>query len=76
MDAIEKAAKIAGNKSKLANLLGISAQAVSKWVRIPSDRVIQIERALDGKISRRELRPDLYPPEKRPRNKKGSQKQL
>ncbi|WP_299733890.1 Cro/CI family transcriptional regulator [uncultured Endozoicomonas sp.] len=63
MDAIEKAAKIAGSKRKLARLLGITAQAVSKWERIPSDRVIQIERLLERKINRQELRPDLYPPE-------------
>ena len=63
MDAIEKAAKIAGSKRKLASLLGITAQAISKWKRIPSARVIQIERLLERKIKRQELRPDLYPPE-------------
>ena len=60
---LEKVFDIAGNKRKLAGLLGISAQAVGKWARVPHDRVLEIERVLDGKVSRNELRPDLYPPE-------------
>lgn len=51
----------AGTPTKLARDLGISAPAVSRWIRrdrVPIDRVLEIER-LYG-ISRYELRPDVY----------------
>lgn len=46
-------------KTKLAEELGLSRQAVSKWLQIPVQYVIKIE-SLTG-ISRHELRPDVYP---------------
>jgi DNA-binding transcriptional regulator YdaS (Cro superfamily) len=46
-------------KTNLATQLGISRQAVSKWVSVPVHHVITIE-SLTG-ISRHELRPDIYP---------------
>lgn len=42
----------------------ISPQAVHKWVVtgiVPAGRVLAIEAATDGRVSRHELRPDLYP---------------
>lgn len=51
----------AGGQSKLAELLGISAQAVQQWVdsgMVPPRRVLDVER-ITG-ISRFELRPDIY----------------
>lgn len=53
-----------GSQVALAKLLGISPQAITKWVngRIPAERVLQIER-LTG-VSRHLLRPDIYPLEK------------
>lgn len=48
------------NKRQLAIRLGISAQAVSQWRRIPVSRVLDVER-LTG-VRREELRPDVYPP--------------
>ncbi len=36
----------------------ISSQAVSKWVRVPAERVLEVER-LSG-ISRHRLRPDVF----------------
>ena len=43
--------------------MGVSAAAVSKWRRVPAERVIAVER-ITG-IPRRELRPDIYPDEPR-----------
>ncbi len=52
----------AGGISVLARRCGVSPQAASKWRnRIPAERVLQVERATDGEVSRHDLRPDLYP---------------
>lgn len=52
-----------GGPSALAAALSqsgerISSQAVSKWFRVPAERVLEVER-LTG-VSRYELRPDVY----------------
>lgn len=52
------------NRRKLANELGISAQAISQWRRVPVERVLEVER-ITG-VSRHELRPDIYPTEEPP----------
>lgn len=50
-----------GLMTRIALQIGISLQAVSKWDRIPAERVLTVEK-ITG-ISRHELRPDLYPRE-------------
>lgn len=63
---IELACDLLGSQKKLALVLGISVQAVNKWVRsgrVPAERVLAVEAATGGKVSRHLLRPDLYPPE-------------
>jgi hypothetical protein len=37
----------------------ITPQAISQWKQVPSERVLDVERATG--ISRHRLRPDLYP---------------
>lgn len=53
------------SQSDLARALGITPGMVWQWKtrlrRIPAERVLQIERATGGKVTRHELRPDLYP---------------
>jgi DNA-binding transcriptional regulator YdaS (Cro superfamily) len=64
--AIERAAQLAGGQSALARKLGCTPQAVSKMCstgKVPAERVIPVERAVDGAVTRHELRPDLYPME-------------
>ena len=63
---LEQAVKAAGNKNRLAKLLGVSRQAIQKWSagKPPAERVLAIEAATG--VRREILRPDLYPPEDRP----------
>lgn len=59
--ALDRAIQKAGGVGKLAEALDITGPAISQWDRVPANRVIDIER-ITG-VSRRDLRPDLYPPE-------------
>lgn len=65
MSPIERAANILGSQAALAGALGVTNMAVVHWKRrgIPATRVLAIERATGGQVSRHELRPDLYPVE-------------
>ena len=62
MNAISKAIDLMG-LSPLARELGVTHQAVRKWERerVPAERVLQIEKATGNRVSRHDLRPDLYP---------------
>lgn len=71
--SIERAVKAVGGQARLAAKVGVSINAVSLWVRgarrgkpIPAERVLQIERATGGAVTRHELRPDIYPVEFEP----------
>ena len=57
--------KLAGKpQAELAAKVGVSPMALSNWKRrgVPPERVLDIERATGGQVSRHELRPDIYPP--------------
>ncbi len=63
--ALLKAIELAGGKQEsLAKLCGVRQQNVSKWLRredgVPLKRVIDIEKALNGAITRHQLRPDFF----------------
>jgi DNA-binding transcriptional regulator YdaS (Cro superfamily) len=51
------------NKSAVAEALGIERSAVSQWKRVPVKRVLELEKATAGKVSRHVMRPDVYPAE-------------
>lgn len=59
---IASACEIVGGQGQLARIVGVSAGAVSHWVRgyrpIPVERCAAIEVATGGKVTRRDLRPD------------------
>lgn len=64
INAIRRATIVVGNQSALARLLGVTPQAVQQWCAtgvVPAKRVLDIERATNGEVTRNELRPDLYP---------------
>lgn len=57
--AVKKVVKALGNKRRLALALGISAQAVGQWTRIPVEHCLKVSE-LTG-IPLHELRSDIYP---------------
>lgn len=38
----------------------ITSQAVSQWVKVPAERCLTIEKESQGKVTRYQLRPDVY----------------
>jgi len=63
---IEKAIRIYGSQSALAAAIGFSQVAVSNWLRnkkrIRAEAAVAIQQATNGKVSCRELRPDIFGP--------------
>lgn len=51
-----------GGNMLLAAKLGISDSAVSQWKRCPANRVLEVEAATRGEITRHQLRPDVFGP--------------
>ncbi len=64
-DALAAAVDLVGGQAKLARILGVSQPNVWHWLhkseRVPGEYVLKIEEATGGKVSRHDLRPDLYP---------------
>jgi DNA-binding transcriptional regulator YdaS (Cro superfamily) len=49
-----------GSNADLARLLNITPSAISQWVRVPYRRALQIEARTAGRVTRQDLRPDLF----------------
>lgn len=63
---LQKAREAAGGKNvDLAKLLDLTESAISQWDRVPYQRAIEIEEKTGGKVTRHDLRPDIFgePPE-------------
>ena len=75
-DALERAVTQVGSQAALAKAIGVTPQHVWNWInrdkRVPAEKVIAIEEATSGEVSRHDLRPDLYPEE--PKKPSRSQK--
>lgn len=60
---IEKAVRLCGSQTALATKIGVSPQAVQKWVvqgKPPLNRCKAIEEAMDGEVTRSELDPEAF----------------
>ncbi|HEX9463527.1 MAG TPA: molecular chaperone TorD family protein [Alphaproteobacteria bacterium] len=64
-EALTRAIEIVGGQTQLARLLGVKQANVWHWLKraehVPGEYVLAIENATGGQVSRRDLRPDLYP---------------
>lgn len=63
-EALLKAIKIAGSQTALAEDIGTSQQNISNWLKtgfIKPEFVIPIEIAVETKVSRHDLYPEIYP---------------
>lgn len=64
-NALERAVELAGSQSALGRLIGKDQGAVWSWLnitkKVPAEFVIPIELAVEGQVTRQQLRPDLYP---------------
>ncbi|MBA1187944.1 helix-turn-helix domain-containing protein [Pseudomonas entomophila] len=62
---IEAVVRLAGGQAELARRCQTSQpriwQCVHRNLRVPADLVIPLERAVQGQVTRHQLRPDLYP---------------
>jgi DNA-binding transcriptional regulator YdaS (Cro superfamily) len=62
--AIQKAVEVLGGRRELCAASGISEQAVSFWLagsrQISAEYAIRVEEATGGRVTRSELRPDLF----------------
>ena len=63
MNAVTQAIEHVG-LAELARRCGVSYQAVRKWERgrVPAERCLDIEKATDGRVTRYDLRPELFGP--------------
>jgi len=61
-EALAEAIDIVGGLSATARGHGIKPQAVGQWEICPATRVLKMEELTGGKVSRHDLRPDLYGP--------------
>jgi len=76
LEALEKAVELAGSQTELARRIiksgryygeaNITQRSVWKWLhsahkRAPGEYVLGIEAAVEGKIRKEQLRPDIYP---------------
>lgn len=62
--ALQKAIKTAGSQAELARRIGKKQAHIWNWLHrdktVPAESVLAIEMATAGRVSRHDLRPDLW----------------
>jgi len=53
---------VGGKNVDLARLLKLTESAISQWKRVPWPRAIEIEEKTGGKVTRHQMRPDVFGP--------------
>lgn len=65
---LRRAVDEVGGQAALAKAIGAAPQHVWNWLnrdnRVPAEWVLPIEAATQGKVTRHQLRPDIYPEER------------
>lgn len=69
---VKAAIKHFTTRTALAKKLGLTRAAVSLWTRVPVEHVLKIEEATGGALTRTDLRPDVYPPERPAKRRKAA----
>lgn len=69
--ALQRSCEAVGGQKALADLIGTTQSQVWFWLKrskkgVPAEYCAKIEEATKGEVSKHELRPDLYPADKRP----------
>lgn len=60
---LDRVIEIVGSQEELAARLGIKSPSITGWRnrgQIPPERCISLERATDGRVTRYEMRPDVF----------------
>lgn len=61
---IERAVELLGSQKKLADAIGCSQQHISLLIRgavkTTAEMAVKIDRATDGQVSRKVIRPDIF----------------
>lgn len=63
VEIIKQACAIVGSQAELARRVGVRPQMITNWMdgkRVTAERAVAIEKATGGKVTRQELRPDLF----------------
>ena len=63
--ALRMAIELLGSQAALARCVAIRPQAVQQWTvkgRVPAARCLSVEQATRGRVSRYDLRPDVFGP--------------
>lgn len=62
--ALERAVDLAGGQADLGKRIGVKQQNVWSWInrsgKAPAEYALAIERAVEGKITAHQLRPDVF----------------
>lgn len=62
MKSLDVAIKTAGGQKALAELLDVTPMTITHWKNrgLPTGRAVDIERALDGAVTREQLLPNIF----------------